>query len=241
MIGMARKGTGMFSGHDVIVLDLEIARSPDEVATGWKNKAALGLSVGCYYDYLDNRIHWFDRRSLVQTVQGFVKRQPVMVSFNGISFDYALMRAVLRHDPVCIESLQDVPEIAQRVELLCQEFKQLGATSYDLLAEIYRADPPSRRIKGLNSLNALCAVNGLGAKTKSGEQAPKDWRRGRLASVLNYCQNDVYLTKALVEKVAEEQGRVKRNNGHVYVRYIRDTGEGVDFAPPAPLLPGAAT
>ena len=117
----------MTLSKDLIVLDLEIARSPKEcrfcgnlraahhmlsggllcprddtsvegstyTELGWHDKAALGLSIGGYYSFLSDRIIWFCLATLAETVQRFVRDQPLLVSFNGKAFDFAVMRAVL--------------------------------------------------------------------------------------------------------------------------------------------------
>src|SRR5712691_6205130 len=38
---------------------------------GWDNKVALGLSIGCYWDYQDMALHWFDRHTLETTMRLF--------------------------------------------------------------------------------------------------------------------------------------------------------------------------
>ncbi len=189
----------MLKDKNIIVLDLETLHSADGVPSGWTNKPALGLSIGCYWDYSDQRIHWFDRESLEATVRLLVARQPLMVSFNGIGFDFPLMRGILR----------------QEVELtmgMCDQFKILAADSYDILLEVWKADPAGRRKRGLNSLDAISQASGLGAKQSHGAQAPKDWKDGKVADVLNYCQDDVYKTKALFE-LAVDGKPITRGNG----------------------------
>jgi len=95
---------------------------------------------------------------------------------------------------------------------LCDAFKALCATSYDILAEIWAASPDTKSIKGLNSLDAIAQANGYGGKTGHGAQAPYDWAAGRWADVLNYCSNDVYLTQQLFEQIADGFP-IQRSNG----------------------------
>lgn len=171
---------------------------------GWDNKLLLGLSVGCYYDYLGGMYHWFDRATLEATVTSFVTRKPLLVSFNGIVFDFALMRALLRFD---------VPaEDAARMQALCDQFKAQCAESYDILAEIWRVSDAPRFSTGVHSLDAISVANGLGHKLSSGEQAPRLWQQGRYAEVLNYCQDDVKKTRLLFEQIFNT-GTIKRGDG----------------------------
>jgi Predicted 3'-5' exonuclease related to the exonuclease domain of PolB len=230
-------------GKNIVVLDLETAASADDCRhcrqaesahlvshmagcsycppgqtgtgyerIGWGNKVMLGLAIGCYWDYQDGQIHWFDRATLAATVEHFVARQPLLVSFNGIQFDFALMRALLRHDAEICEG--ETRFAAQgRLTDLCDAFKAHCATSYDLLAEIWKIDPLRKFERGLNSLDALCKANGLPAKEMDGATAPRLWQQGRYAEVIQYNVNDVLRTKALFEKICNAEP-ILRSDGH---------------------------
>ena len=91
--------------------------------------------------------------------------------------------------------------LAQDLRELCDTFKTLCATSYDILHEIWRVDPARKFEAGLNSLDAISQANGLGPKLSSGAQAPRDWQAGRYAQVIEYCMDDVWKTKALFERI----------------------------------------
>jgi hypothetical protein len=222
----------MLPGKNCLVLDLETAHSADDcqycgqeasdhlslsggghcghllttvpgstfARIGWDNTRALGLSVGCYFDYQDMAVHWFDGPTLEATVASFVERQPLLVSFNGIQLDFRLMRALLREG-------EDPLRMA-----LCDTFKVLCAASYDILAEIWKADPARKFERGLNSLGAISEANGYGAKAMDGVQAPRLWRAGRYAEVLNYCAGDVDKTRRLFEQILTT-GTLLRGDG----------------------------
>lgn len=202
----------MFDGCNVVCLDLETARSASDLATGWKDKRALGLSIGGYYDYKDGLVHWFDAHTLYDTMVALVKDQPLLVSFNGYTFDFALMRAILRFDDT-----QPAP-IKDRMRL-CDEFKVLAAQGYDLLQEVFKSAGTSYE-RDLNSLDALLKANGLPPKTGHGALAPKLWQAGKYAEVLNYCQWDILGLKALVEQVAQNCGTLQRRTGPIQVRWL---------------------
>ena len=182
---------------------------------GWDNKPALGLSIGGYYDYEDSRIHWFDEYNLEGAVETLVERQPLMVSFNGIGFDFPLMRGILRRraQHIRINSIEDMFDKANSLNYYCNLFKELAANSYDILAEIWKADPDRKYERGLNSLEAIAQANGLGPKLSHGAQAPRDWQAGKHADVVNYCQDDVLKTKALFELIRDCNGELIRGGG----------------------------
>ncbi len=187
-------------------------------AIGWHNKAALGLSIGCYYAYRNSRLHFFDRHTLEETISSFVDVGCLLVSFNGVSFDFSLMRGLLRQEADALrlsESDADLFRSGVLVEL-CDRFKALCEVSYDVLAEIWRVDPQGKFERGLNSLDAIAQANGLGVKTMTGAQAPRLWAEGRYAEVINYCSSDVLKTKALFEMVCHGQP-ILRGNGQPLV------------------------
>lgn len=213
----------MFEGKDVVVLDLEIANPVEEVEGGFKNPAGLGLSVGCYYDYVTGRYEFFDRHTLRETMECFIEDQPLLVSFNGIGFDFKVMRALLRR-----EAEQNASAVDRILQSLCDEFKELAAGSYDILGEIWKADPQGKFIKGLNTLDHILMANGLPAKLSNGSHAPMWWQEGRIADVINYCQRDVELTKLLFELICKQRGHMNRDNGPLRISYINKHIEVVD-------------
>lgn len=237
----------MFAGANVIVLDLELRHSPDDCRhclkppldhqgvhrlcfdgqgngfryfepLGWRNKRALGLSVGGYYDYEDDRIHWFDRYTLISTMEDLVERQPLIVSFNGLMFDYVLMRALVHQR--ADELVGDHPDVAEQLRVCCYAFKDLVSSGYDILDEVWQSGGRACA-KGVNTLDALCRANGLGEKNGDGALAPALWQKGRVASVLNYCTHDIMLTKALFEHICTHRGALMRMGGPILLRYVR--------------------
>jgi Predicted 3'-5' exonuclease related to the exonuclease domain of PolB len=194
-------------------LELELPSSYTYIPIGWDDHATLGLSIGCYYSYKDTRIHWFDRDRLYATMQHLVETAPLLVSYNGLAFDGPLMRAVLLEHmdrliagqaPVRGEVRATLGKAQRETHALCDAFAARWTRGYDVLHELWRAfDAEADGTKygqGLYSLDAVARANELGGKTGHGSQAPRDWAAGRWAAVLEYCQYDVYLTKALFER-----------------------------------------
>lgn len=181
-------------------------------ALGWNNKPALGLSIGCYWSYARRRLVWFDTPSLEDTVRFLVATEPYMVSFNGIGFDFVVMRGLLRRQAEVLHNTGDPAQQAQAAELhaLCDLFKMHCARSYDLLATIWESDPASQRVRGVNGLDALCNANGLGAKLGDSAAIPLAWQQGHVAHVVNHCGDDVLLTRDLLELVIV-QGYLERS------------------------------
>ena len=207
---------------NIIVLDLETLQSANEVQGGWANKSGLGLSIGGYWDYAAEQFFWFGEEAVLDVIRYLNAQRPLLVSFNGIQFDFALMRAVVRHKIVP----RYYKGMHADIEEFLQSFKRLASSSYDILAEISRTDAKGKFEGGLNSLDALCAANGLGRKTGSGAQAPRDWRAGKKAKVIAYCATDIALTVELFELIRAQEGKIMRGNGPLQLqRWVNKAGE----------------
>lgn len=190
-------------------LTLEAVRATNHERIGWRDFPCLGLSIGCYYDYMDDMYHWFDVHTLTNTIRILVERQPTLVSFNGTQFDFPLMEALC--------ALQATKGTVLATETLCAQFLRLAMGSmpcaYDILAEIWEEDPDNKYQKG-NGLDAVSQANGYGAKQMDGATAPRLWAAGRYAEVIEYCMGDVYKTRKLFEQVCRGEP-IQRQAGAV--------------------------
>jgi hypothetical protein len=237
------------AGRNIVVLDLETLRSADDcmqcsrprdrhytdavlcqpvwdtiapvrtyAPIGWEAYGALGLSIGCYYDYRDDRVHWFDSDNVAWTVDLLLERRPLIVSFNGVHFD----ANVMWHAGETRRGRLDFGEESLvALEQMEQDWAELWHDSYDILQELWAADPDSRFTSGLNSLQALAqATLGVG-KTGHGAEAPRWWQQQRYAEVLNYCQQDVYLTKALFEHIDQGQPLIRGDGSALFLPRLR--------------------
>lgn len=163
---------------------------------GWENPSALGLSIGCYYDSSINGFTYFDAHTPNLTALfARIRRASLFVTFNGRKFDIPLLIGL-------------VPNM-----VLAEEFQRVADTvpHYDILHEIWQADPANKFTRG-NSLDAVASANGYGSKSGSGALAPVLWRQGRWAEVINYCQRDVDLTRMLFAQVCAGKP-LARGNG----------------------------
>ena len=170
----------------MIVYDIEIVKAiPNkdgsrvegvEYCEGWKDHANMGVSVICAYDYETDRYRVFCRDNWSAFADLAAKSKP-LVGFNSLAFD----DQVVRHADL----------------LVC--------TEYDLLVELWKAaglggafEYPSHIGFGLD---AAAKANGVGQKTGYGGTAPVYWQQGKIGDVIDYCLEDVRLTKRLLDKV----------------------------------------
>lgn len=155
-----------------------------EYCEGWRDFENMGISIIGAYDYKTFRYRVFAKDNF-QEFQDLVDSTDLVIGFNSIAFDNQLCAAhgIYVHD----------------------------SESYDLLVEIWKAAGLGDEFKYPShvgfSLDACAQANyGLG-KTGHGALAPVDWQRGNIGRVVDYCLNDVYLTKRLVDKIITE-GRI---------------------------------
>lgn len=172
----------------MIIYDCEIIKGiakkyekklPDiEYCDGWRDFKNMGISVICAYDYATDRYRVFAQDNFAD-FQAMVDDAKTVIGFNSLGFDNQLCRA--------------------------NGLNVDDDKSWDLLAEIWAGAGLSRVFEYPShvgfSLEACSAANFGTRKSGNGASAPVDWQRGRIGSVIDYCVNDVCLTRALVDRV----------------------------------------
>ena len=172
----------------ILIYDIEIKKgipeknpSPGvEYCAGWHDHANMGISVIGAYEYASERTRVFcedNRQAFVNAVAD----ADLCVGFNNINFDNAVIAAT--------ENWGEVPE----------------SKCYDLLREIWAAcgfgTEFNKDTHAGYGLDAVCRANFGGAKTGYGGHAPVQWQLGKVGTVIDYCLNDIYLTKRLMDLV----------------------------------------
>lgn len=149
-----------------------------EYCDGWRDFKNMGISVISAYDYEEDRYRLFAADNFNE-FQAFVDNTDIVIGFNSLAFD----------NPLCRANGLNVSD----------------EKSWDLLAEIWAGVGLSRTFEYPShlgfGLDACAEVNFGFKKSGSGSKAPVDWQRGKIGKVIDYCLNDVRLTKALVDIV----------------------------------------
>ncbi|HBE17081.1 MAG TPA: hypothetical protein DDW51_05580 [Cyanobacteria bacterium UBA11367] len=151
---------------------------------GWDDFEGMGISVICASE-IDSDQKWEFSFYNIQKFQAVIykalRENYIIAGFNSKSFDDNLCRA----NGIAI------------------------TTNFDLLEEIriaafnsprWEDTPKGRTYK----LDAIAKANGM-SKTGSGELAPELWQMGKEAEVMQYCMNDVLITKQLLIKFINNQ------------------------------------
>jgi len=173
-----------------LVFDVEVKRTTDEVAkelklmdglSAFNYPHKLGFSVGVVYNSVTDEFLAF------QTAKDFadylLKYNFLLVSFNGIRFDLPVLL-----DEIDIDSYR---ELENRPHL-------------DILQDFYIRVNKKFRV-GLDNLS----MNTLGkGKIGNGADAPLLYQEGKFDALIEYCRNDVLLTKEIFE-FGYEQGYIQ--------------------------------
>jgi DEAD/DEAH box helicase domain-containing protein len=157
----------------MVVVDVEI-KLPVTKKEDWKaaREGKLGLSIACVYDTTDDRMYFYDEHTLSDLIH-HLETADLVVSYNGQAFDLPLLEGMVGR-PLDIRRHCDV------------------------LQEIWCA--LNGRYKGYKLDEVAIRTLGYG-KTGSGDHAPTLFAAGRIAELVQYCSDDVYLTYVLYEHI----------------------------------------
>jgi len=166
-----------------------------QYCAGWQDHANMGVSVIGAYDYVENRSRVFCADNIGEFAMLCKERTP-LVGFNSIAFDNAV---------------------------LCKTYPQFDYAwhederCYDLLREIWVAAGLGPTFKYPShvgyGLDAVCERNFGTRKSGDGALAPVLWQRGDVGTVIDYCLNDVWLTKQILDKVLADGTLVSPKDG----------------------------
>lgn len=151
-----------------------------EYCSGWGDHANMGVSVIGAFDYDTDRYRVFCADNFHEFAS-LLSRSHLAVGFNNIGFDDKLLLGS------GIIAFND------------------GPPRYDILAETWVAaglSPTWSRASthGGYGLNAICKATFGEAKTGDGANAAIAWQRGQIGTVIDYCIQDIRLTKGLFDR-----------------------------------------
>ncbi len=149
---------------------------------GWDDYKGMGIACICTYDYKHDRYHTFLEDNQHQFF-ALLQKRDYLIGFNNGGFDDKLIMEVVGFDV------------------------NKHTKSMDLLSEVWAACGLGRRYGGPQyagfGLQELSLANGLPGKTSTGAHAPILWQKGKRGEVIDYCLNDVWLTKKLIDQCRE--------------------------------------
>lgn len=184
----------------MLIIDCEIINAipPDDpedrkkgvsYCDGWHDYKGMGVSVCCAYSYLSENYLVFLEDNLPMLIE-LIPKHDLVIGFNITGFD--------------------LPLLSETFGIPC---RVLSGLAYDLQKEIWRADGlPGVYDKDIHrgySLEKVIRANfpNIG-KTASGAKAPEWWQHGFRGEVINYCLNDVRITKMLTDRILSTGGAI---------------------------------
>ena len=184
----------------MIVYDCEIVNLIDcgsfesipnlNYAKGWKDFKGMGISVIGVYDYNEERYRVFLEDNLKE-FQELINKTDLIVGFNSISFDNNLCEA--------------------------HGIKISDKKQFDIKRKLVESS--GSRARG-HSLEDCSYVNFGTSKSNDAYMAPILWQQGKKGEVIDYCLNDVKLTKELFDKILTENSIIDPRTGESINIYL---------------------
>lgn len=164
-----------------LFFDLETKFSADEVG-GWSNIMDMGMAVGVIYDTVDGDFHVYLEHEMPGLI-AHLHKADLTVGFNHLEFDLRV-----------VAGSELGGELRDRLYL---ELRALN--HFDMLAELKKV--LGHRLK-LDSLARSTLEEG---KSADGLQSLQWYKEGRMDLIIEYCKQDVDVTKRLYEYALEHR------------------------------------
>lgn len=164
--------------EDHVVLDVEIQHRIEDLPNGWDDTDKMGVACAVIYDFREDRFRVYGPND-VDALKSRLRKADRISGFNIWRFDYPVIFGLSSRE---------------RVE-------ELRPKTNDILLRCWRSldlslDKFSSAHKGW-SLDNICQSTFGKGKIASGEQAPRWFKEGEHARVINYCIDDVALERDL--------------------------------------------
>lgn len=189
------------------VLDIETLSLSHEHTHGWEEKHNFGVAVCAVFDVDSSEWHVFaekpvggceDVRAFFAFVEACRSLGCTLVGHNIVNFDWTVLAGEFQKRGLIPDWRSYTPGKARLVDTLLSLYQQLG----------YRP-----------SLEQLAQHNLGESKAMMGHDAPRKWKEGRHAEVVDYCKDDVEKTFKI--------WRLGRSTGRIVVEKRWPEGERV--------------
>lgn len=157
--------------------DLERIEGIDYCA-GWDDKENMGVSCCVVYDSRPRLWRVFLRDNMA-ALQELIDSRDLIIGHNFLAFDAPVLAGVGVNIPE--EKIYDTLVEAWRGAGLAPTFRYPTHIGF--------------------GLDKICEVNFGTKKTEDGALAPVMWQRGEYGRVIDYCVNDVEMTRRVVQQI----------------------------------------
>lgn len=190
---------------DHIILDLEIKASIDRLPNGWDDTHLMGVSCCCVYEMKTDRyLVYGDTEGELLNLRERVLKADRITTWNGWAFDLPVIWGLQK------------PSKVMRLQAKSDDMLRRAWLSQQINPDEYNANS-----HGGWSLDAVAkATLGSEGKTGNGASAPGLWKAGQWGKLVDYCLNDVKLTRDLCI-FSDKHGYLLGSNG-LYGRIGKD-------------------
>lgn len=166
-----------------VYFDLETKYSAEKVG-GWGHIDEMGMSVGILWDSADQQFHVYLEHQVRELI-AHLKKAELIVGFNHVGFDLRVLSGIEAPGP-------------DRARL----YTELASLpNFDMLSELTRI--LGHRLK----LDSIARPTLQVGKSADGLQALKWYEEGKIALIIEYCKQDVEVTKR-IHQYALEHGEL---------------------------------
>jgi DEAD/DEAH box helicase domain-containing protein len=164
---------------NTVILDLEIV-DPIRQQSDWDNTEKIRISCVVLYSYHADRFHIYGKND-IDRLRAELMTVDCIVGYNTNKFDLPVIYGLPKRQ------------------------RPNGLKSFDILAEVWKTiglDPNEFTSHHAGySLNSAANATLNKSKNGTGAGAPELWQHGEYCKVIDYCINDVALTKELFEYI----------------------------------------
>ncbi|HEX7926227.1 MAG TPA: ribonuclease H-like domain-containing protein [bacterium] len=194
-----------------LFFDLETKYAAEDVG-GWGNIMDMGMSVGVLWDSSDKQAHVYLEHQVPQLI-AHLKKADRIVGFNHVEFD---LRVVAGSEPT--------PEARHKLYL-----ELVSLPNFDMLTELKKT--LGHRLK----LDSLARPTLQVGKSADGLQALAWYKEGRMDLIIQYCKQDVEVTRRLYE-YAIENGKLMYDS-RAGIKTVNVAWQALVMAAPAKANP----
>jgi hypothetical protein len=176
----------------------EVPEAGIEYCRGWEDFENMGIACICTYSYLYDEYRVFFLDGLSHFVRYVRLHNYLVAGYNIVNFDLKLLKEFSRPNNQLNKQNRENIFI----------FTEIGKClfPYDLLRKVWGSAGHDPNIFNYEThagygLDAMAKANLGSGKTGHGAYAPVLWQKGKYSDVVNYCLDDVRLTKELIDLV----------------------------------------
>lgn len=186
---------------DHVVLDVEILKGPDELPGGWEDTHAMGVAVACLWEERTRRMRVYGPNELSE-LQTRIRQADRVTGYNVLNFDYPVIWGIEK--AVWLDGVRLGTSTAD--DSVGHLKTELLPKTNDLLRRIWESlqlnpDRFQAKTHGGYPLDRVAEATIGAKKIGHGAEAPKWFQQGLVQKVVNYCADDVALTRDLAEFV----------------------------------------